>query len=304
MTPLRLVPASVRDGAEPLERRFGGTAFVLAGGGSHGAVQVGMLRALLAAGVRPDFVVGTSVGAINGVFLAGDPTPEGVERLSRVWIGLTRHEIYPNFALGWVRSLLRGRAHVVDPRGLRRILAGNLPMSRLEQGAVPACVVTADLRDGSEVVLSHGDAVDAILASAAIPGIFPPAHIDGRMLIDGALAKNAAISTAVALGAARVIVLPTGFGCAVKSPPRSVIAMAVQVVSLLLARQLADEAERFAPLLPIAVVPPLCPLGVSSFDFSHSRRLIADAAESTEQWIAGGGLQVRTIPMTLAPHTH
>ena len=283
---------------------YAGTAFVFAGGGSHGAVQVGMLRALHAFGVRADFVVGTSVGAINGVHYACDPTAEGIERLAGVWAGLSTHEIYPGLPMGWLRAVVTRRPHVVNPRSLRRLLVRSLRTPRLDDAVLPVVVVAADALDGAEVLLSRGSAVDAVLASAAIPVLFPPVSVDGRLLVDGAIAKNAAISTAVALGAERVVVLPTGFGCAITISPSNVIAMGMHVVTVLLARQLANEAARHAEQLPILVVPPLCPMTVSSYDFSHSLRLMSAAADSTRNWLENGGLDNRTIPITLAPHVH
>ncbi len=284
--------------------RFRGTAFVFAGGGSHGAVQVGMLEALVRAGVRPDFVVGTSVGAVNGVCFAGDPTPAGIRRLGEIWNGLSAGAIYPNLRLGWLRAFVRRRSYVVDPSGLRRVLQDAFHHEHIEDTLVPAAVVATDLRDGREVVLTRGNAIDAVLASAAIPALFPPVAHEGRMLIDGAVARNAAIASAVKLGAERVIVLPTGFSCASRSAPVGFTALGVHLVTVMLARQLFDEAEQFAARLPVIVVPPLCPLSVSSYDFSHSARLMAQAEASTAQWLDDGGLEQRAIPASLAPHVH
>lgn len=282
----------------------GGTAFVLAGGGSHGAVQVGMLRALVAGGVKPDFVVGTSVGAVNGTFFAADPTFEGINRLARIWSGISRSDIYPVLPLGWLHALLGRQSHVLDPRGLARVLERSLSVRRLEDTVIPCAVIAADLRDGSEVVIREGPAVEAVLASASIPVLFPPVRIGDRNLMDGGIAKNTGISTAVLLGAARVIVLPTGFTCAARAAPRGAVAMALHVVNGLLARQLASDAERHAGELPVIVVPPLCPMAVSSYDFSEATSLMDRAAGATAHWLDAGGLDGRSIPVTLIPHTH
>lgn len=283
---------------------FGGTTFVLAGGGSHGAVQVGMLQALTAAGVQADAVVGTSVGAINGAFYAADPTVGGVARMAAIWQGLAADGLYPSLPLAFFRALIRREAHLVNPSRLRNLLMAQLPAREFRAMVLPLAVIAADLRDGSVVVLREGNAIDAVLASAAVPGLFPPVQLGGRTLVDGALAKNAALSSAVTLGAARLIVLPTGFGCASPIEAQSVVGQAVRIISILLARQLAYEAEQFADRLPVHVVPPLCPLNVSSYDFSHSMRLIDAARDSTAQWIAEGGLESSVVPATLAPHHH
>src|SRR5208283_336192 len=148
------------------------TAFVFAGGGSLGAVHVGMLRALLAADERPDFVIGASVGAINAAYFAGAPTVEGVAKLEQIWCELRRADLFP-LTLTNALGLLRHPANIVDPAPLRRLIENNLPYSRLEEALIPIHVATTDVQ-GIATLLSRGAAVDAILASAAIPGVFPP----------------------------------------------------------------------------------------------------------------------------------
>ena len=283
---------------------MGGTAFVMAGGGSHGAAQVGMLRALVAAGVKADFIVGTSAGAINGTFFASEPTADGVERLARIWSGISRQHVYPLSALGWVRGLLGSQSHLLDPSGLRSVITRSLPVKRLEETRIPCAVIGARAADGEEVVFTRGVAVDAVLGSASIPVLFPPVLVDGIAIMDGALANNSAISTAVALGADRVIVLPTGFACAARGAPRNAVATALHVVNVLLAGQLARDAERYGGRVPVAIVPPLCPMPVASYDFSQASWLLDQAAETTSQWIASGGLDDSSVPMSLRPHAH
>lgn len=279
------------------------TAFVLAGGGSLGAIQVGMLRALIAAGERPDFVVGTSVGAINAAYFASDPTPEGVARLSQLWTGLRRRDVFPVDPLAVARGIMGQRDHLFGARALRRLVESHFAAARLETLPLPCFVVASDLRDGAEVVLRDGPVVDALLASTAIPVVFPPVRVGDRMLVDGAIANNAPISTALALGARRVIVLPTGFACAAE-PPRGAIGMVLHTMTLLVARQLAGDVGWLAGTGEIAIVPPLCPLPVSAYDFSQAAALEARAAQETAAWIAEGGLGAHAFPRTLRPHAH
>lgn len=182
------------------------TAFVMAGGGSLGAVEVGMLRELLAWGEAPSFVVGASAGAINGAFFAALPTAAGVDRLEAIWVGLRRSDLFP-FNLRSVLGLLTRRAHLVDSAGLRALLERHLPHAQLEDSAIPVHIVASDMVTGEEVLLSNGPAVDAVLASAAIPGVFPPVRVAGRLLVDGGVSNNTPISTAMRLGATRIIVL-------------------------------------------------------------------------------------------------
>jgi NTE family protein len=279
------------------------TAFVMAGGGSLGAVEVGMLHALLAWGEAPAFIVGASAGAINGAFFAAEPTPAGVAKLDRIWRGLRRRDVFPinlRSVLGWFAH----GGHLVDSTGIRQLIERHLPYQRLESAALPIHIVASDMINGDEVLLSRGPAVDAILASAAIPGVFAPVRIDGRMLVDGGVANNTPISTAVRLGAARVIVLPTGFACALKSVPSGAVARAMHALSLLVARQLVQDAERFAAKVELRIVPSLCPLDCSPYDYSTCAMLIDRAELSTRQWLESDGLERATDPGPLHEHRH
>jgi NTE family protein len=160
------------------------TAFVLAGGGSFGAVQVGMLRELVASGLRPDLVVGCSVGAINGVHFAAAPDLDGIERLERIWRHLHWRDIFP-LTLASLFAAIARRAHIVDPAGLRGLLERHLPCAQLEDAAIPVHVVATRLLAGTAACFSRGPAIPAILASAAIPAAFPPVRIGDGEYIDG-----------------------------------------------------------------------------------------------------------------------
>jgi len=278
------------------------TAFVLTGGGSLGAVQVGMLRTLVAFGVQPDFVVGASAGALNASYFAGTPDAAGVTALERIWSGLRRADIFP-FTLASAFGLVRSSGHVVDPKGLRRVIQANLPYGNLEEAQIPLSVMATN-QQGQSVRLSKGPAVEAIMASAAIPGIFPHVHLDGDILMDGAIAANTPLRLAVELGASRIIILPTGYACALKEPPTQAIGKALYSIAQRLVRQLMHEMEWMPEHVEVHLVPPLCPLAVSPFDFSKSKELIERAAQSTQKWIDEGGLTRRALPQELAPHRH
>lgn len=278
-----------------------GTAFVFAGGGSFGAVQVGMLRSLVAHGVRADFVVGSSAGAINGAYFAAAPDADGVARLEALWRGLTRSEVFP---ITWrsVAGFIARRRPVVDPCGLRSLLERHLPYRDLREAAIPVHVVATDLLHGATVRLSEGPAVEAVLASSAIPAAFPPVRIEGRFLVDGAVASNTPVGVAAELGAQRIVVLPTGYACALEEPPRGAIACALQAITLLTAHQLVTEIEQLRDRVEIVTVPPLCPLSVSPYDFSRGAQLIERAAAQTAKWLDNGGLGKHRIPGALRPH--
>ena len=277
------------------------TAFIMAGGGSLGAVEVGMLRELLAWGEVPSFVVGASAGAINGAFFAGDPTLACIARLEAIWIGLKRRDLFP-LGLGTLLGLLTRRPHLVDSRGLRRLLEQHLPYRQLEDATIPIHIVASDLLTGDEVVLSRGSVVDAVMASASIPGVFPPVGIDGRLLVDGGVANNTPISTAMRLGAKRIIVLPTGYACALKRVPASAIGRAMHALSLVVARQLVHDAERFADAVELRIVPTPCPNECSPYDYSSAAALIDQAAATTRRWLRAGGLDRPGTPVPIHNH--
>jgi NTE family protein len=278
------------------------TAFAFAGGGSLGAIQVGMLRVLLSAGVQPDFVVGASVGAINAAYFAGAPNADGVERLAEIWSGLRRGDVFPvTFKSAF--GLLRHPDSVIDSGGLRHLIETNLAYARLEDAAIPIHVTATDV-EGMAVILSKGPAIDAILASAAIPGVFPPVRIDGQTLMDGAIARNSPIRVAADLGAPRIVVLPTGYACTLKELPKGAIARVLHAITLLIEWRLIHDIERLADEVEVCIVPTLCPLDVSPYDFSASGYLIQRAEESTRRWLDGGGLSRRSRSQELEAHRH
>ena len=279
------------------------TAFVLAGGGSLGAVQVGMLKALDRAGMVPDLVVGASVGAINAAYYAASPDEAGIARLERIWTGLCRADVFPFSMFGTAMCLLGRRDHLAFPQRLQALIDAELPYRKLEDARLPCHVVATDMLDGTEVTLSSGDVAQALLASAAIPAVFPSVTIAARPLMDGGIASNTPISAAYALGATRVIVLPTGLPCALKAPPRGAIAIALHALNLLSMRQLLADTDRFADRCELLVVPPLCPLGVNTYDFSKTGELIRRADAETHLWLEGG-MRDRNPRWALAPHRH
>jgi len=186
------------------------TAFVLAGGGSRGAVQVGMLEELVRRGIRADRVFGASVGAINGAAYAGSPTPEGIERMATIWRGVKGTDIFPRGTFDGPWAYFQKRAAVHANTGLRAIIEAGIDYEDLEDATIPIEVVTTSLTDGRERWIAHGPAVEAILASSAIPSIFPPVTIDGDVLVDGGVVNNVPISRAVAAGCDRIYVLLCG----------------------------------------------------------------------------------------------
>jgi len=185
-------------------------AFVLGGGGVLGAHEVGMLRALAERGVRPDVVLGTSVGAVNGAFFAADPTLAGVERLSELWRQSNWSERSAGAALRRVSTLARSGTHLESLSEMRQRLLSLLPVTRVEDLQVPFQCVAASIERAAEHWFDRGPLVDVVLASCAVPGILPPVPIDGEHFIDGGIVNSIPVSRAVTLGARKIYVLQVG----------------------------------------------------------------------------------------------
>jgi NTE family protein len=270
-------------------------AFVFSGGGSLGAAQAGMLQALYEQGLRPDLLVGTSVGAINATFAAGRPaTVASAAQLAAVWRGVRRGDVFPASPLTAGLGLLGVRAHAVPDSALRRLVMRHCPIERLEDAAVPLHVIATDLLSGDEVRLSEGWALDALLASAAIPGVFPPVERDGRVLVDGGIVNNAPISHAVGLGADRVIVLPAIGAGRLSSVPRGVLGAALAGVSRAICRRFAEDVERFGREVDLTVLPPPRQVHPLPTDFGHADALIAEGLASGR----------RALARTVSPQPH
>ncbi len=281
------------------------TAFVLSGGGSLGAAQVGMLQALYAHEGPPNLLVGTSAGAINAAYIAEHGfTAQSLDNLARVWASMRRSDIFPINLVRNVLAVRRGRDSLFSNEGLRRIIAAHTASTDVLDTQIPLHVVATDLRSGEEVLISSGDLISAILASAAIPSIFPPVHREGRTLVDGGLTDNTAISQAVALGAERIVVIPAGVACALQEPPKGPLAIALVALTFLTQQRLISDITRYRDVVAISVIPSPCPMSIAPVDFSHGRKLIDRAREVATSWIDSGGLTRERPERYLALHDH
>ena len=281
------------------------TAFVLSGGGSLGAVQVGMLRALADEHLEPDLLVGASAGALNAAYIAGRGfTSDALDDLATIWRGLRRQDVFPFSPHRQLLALAGTRPSLCSPEPLRRLIERHLNYRDLGEARLPVHVVATDVLSGTEVVLSTGDPVAAVLASTAIPAVFPPVTIDDRVLFDGGVADNTPISQAVALGADRIVVLPAGVACALAEPPRAAIATAVHALTLLIEQRLVLDVAACHDQVELIVLPPLCPLSVSSSDFRAGALLIDRARETTTRWLDAGNHLLPHPERFLSLHQH
>lgn len=186
------------------------TAFVLGGGGLLGASQVGMLRALFEDGIRPDVVLGTSVGAVNGVFVAAEPGLEAVERLARLWASLSRSGVFAGSLISRAAQLARHGTHLHRAEPLHALLRANLSVSRIDELTVPFQCVAASIERAGAHWFTSGPITDAVAASCAVPGLLPPAAVDGEHFFDGGLVDSIPVGRAMQLGAREIYVLHVG----------------------------------------------------------------------------------------------
>lgn len=281
----------------------GRVAFVLSGGASLGAVEVGMLRALYERGIAPQLVVATSAGALNGAFVASRPQMvETAGALGEIWRGLRRGQVFPVNPLTGLLGFLGARDHLVPDGGMRRLVTRHIEHDRLEQMPLELHVIAVDVITGEEVRLSRGLAVEAVMASAAIPAVLPTVAWEGRELMDGGVANNTPISHAIELGASEVYVLPTGNACALKESPSGALGMALHALSLLTQRRLIDDIESHKDRAKLVVLPPPCPLSIQPIDFAHAGALIDRAYADACEFLDGGGAQRPPIRMRMHSH--
>lgn len=195
------------------------TAFVLGGGGVLGSVQVGMLTALRDAGIRPDLVLGTSVGAVNGALLASAPE-DGAERLAQLWASAGVRATFGGGPLRRLREVARTGVAAHSAAPLRELLRANLGTARIEDLTVPFECCAASIEDAAEHWFTTGSVVDAVLASSAVPGLLPPVRIGDRHYLDGGLVHSIPLGRAVEHGARRIFVLQVGRVEQPLRPPR------------------------------------------------------------------------------------
>ncbi len=186
-------------------------AFVLGGGGLLGAVEVGMLRALFERDLRPDLVVGTSIGAINGLAVAADPSVMAVDRLLDLWQGVAEsNEIYADSTWRQVRRAVRTGTHLHSAAPIRQLLEEEFGSTTFADLAVEFQCCAACIERSAEHWFSEGEVIPAVVASAAVPGLLPPAVVDGEHFLDGGIVNSIPVGRAVELGATEIFVLQVG----------------------------------------------------------------------------------------------
>ena len=268
------------------------TAFVLAGGGSRGAAQIGMLHTLLSRGIRPDAVFGASVGAVNAAGFVANPTLAGIERMATIWRGLSSDDVFPHGRVPTPWRFLQQRESVHPNDGLRKIIEQGAGLARFEDALIPLEVVATSLTDGRAKWFSSGSVADAVLASAALPSLLPPVHIGGEVFIDGGVVDNVPIGRAINQGCRRIFVLLCGPLHYTPAAPRRPVEALLTAFFIAVHTRFARERDNLPPGVEVVV---FC-VGSEALsrydDFSGSDALItagrSNAAAVLDFWESGG----------------
>lgn len=261
-------------------------AFVLGGGASSSAAQVGMLRAIREIGLEPDLIVGTSAGALNGVILADDPE-NAVERLAKIWSSCTRDAVLGERRLQRVRTLLK-RQHLYASNHLSTLFAAHARSRYFDELRVPFFCVATDLDSGFPVVLHSGLLRTALLATTAVPGVFPVVTRDGRRLSDGLCVANVPIRQALELGAGTLVVFDGRPQIGRRGPFRDVRDTIAAAVAAVLSHQLKVDLEYARERARVIHLPGQPAERLKAFDFTCGLRLMTDAYEASRVFLTEG----------------
>ena len=258
------------------------SALVLCGGGSHGALEVGFARALYEAGHRPDMILGTSIGALNGAFLAAGvdfAALEGLWREFRLWKALR-----PNY--GWLLHP-RTAPGFLNLTPLRRILQRELPVTRFEELTIPLSIVTTDLATGKACYWEgEGDLIEPLLASMSLPGVFPPTELDGRLHVDGGIADNAPLGRAKSLGATRAFMIECACADPCARPPSGWSGIVGRSFEIAMHRKHALEMDVHCAAMEVFRVIPTLDVAPGLLRFASSEALITAGYEQTKAALA------------------
>jgi NTE family protein len=275
--------------------------FVLSGGANLGSLHVGMLQALLERDIKPDVIVGTSIGAVNAAALAADPSLETVERLRELWCQARARDIFPFNPVANARALFREGA-LFSNHGWRRFIESRKQYENIEEAAVPLRITATDYDEGRSVVFDSGPVTEAVLASTALPGLFPPHKVDGRYYLDGSISEQLPLKVALEAGARTIYVMAVS----VPSPPKDrrspLTILRHSLTILLFPRIRLDALDLPGDHQKVRIIQvPSVSTQVSLWDMSRHDELITAAYESTSEFLESehdqdDRVDVATIP--------
>ncbi|MHA1185391.1 MAG: patatin-like phospholipase family protein [Candidatus Heimdallarchaeota archaeon] len=264
------------------------TAFVFSGGGSLGAIETGALKALVEHNIQADLIVGTSVGSLIGAMFAYNPTCECVQIMEEVWGEIRTRDVFPISLFTSIVNFATSSQYTISSKKLRMLISEKIPYTRIEETKLPLFIIGSDIITGEEVVFNKGLVLEALMASVGIPGIFPPQHMKNRLIVDGGMLNNTAISTAIRLGAERIIVFPIGTPSK-EIEPKNVMQVIIRNIIFRANRQLATDILLYKNQVELIIIPPPDQIDVGPHDFSKSKLLIKQAYFKANEWLKTEG---------------
>lgn len=275
------------------------TAFVLLGGGARGAAQAGALRVVLENGITPQYIVGISAGSWNGAYIAQDPTPERARELEELWLQTSTLDIVGPRRWRAAVNVLAQRSSLYGNAGVQHTAARYLGGITFEDLKVPLRVVATDLKTGDAHVFTKGPVLPAVVASSAMPGVFPPIVTDDTVLIDGGIADWGACLDALNWGATRIVFLACGAVIGRESRSRTVRHVLERSfeISLHNSFEAMTFALRASGVEVLAIFPELP--GGTMLDFDEAPAFIAAGRAAAEQALANWGGE-EAVAMTAA----
>jgi len=247
------------------------TALVLCGGGSRGAAEVGFYQALSEYGISVDMIVGTSVGAVNGAFMAAGLAPEDLKRLWREFKHWRPYQVNWEILWKW-----RKAKSLLDPRGFQRFLEDNLPVKKFEDLNIPLTVVATDLQTAEPVYFEKGDLVFAVMASTAMPLYFPPLRCNGHQIVDGGVTNNVPIDVAVAKGATKVYAMLCGCQEELERPVHGLFNIESRAFNIAMLQKLHRDLQGLRDRAELVILEPCLTSAKNVLDFSQTGKIIEE----------------------------
>lgn len=266
------------------------TAFVLSGGGVLGPVQVGMLQALVERDIVPDLITGCSVGAINGATFAAEPTAAGVDRLVRLWTNLAdgKPDLMPRSRMPLIAQLAFRRASIHDPARLEKLLLDELPARTFSDLQVPFACVATDAHQASAHWFESGPLIPALMASAALPAVYPPVEIDGKLLYDGGVVNELPLQWALAHGATTLYILQVGHLDPRPLEPEKPFDSLLHAYWTARVQRVEEDIDEISDECEVIRLPAGGPPRVRFDDLSQGRELMSASYEASRMFLATG----------------
>ena len=279
-------------------------AFVLSGAGNRGPLQVGAVRALLEAGIKPDMIVGTSAGAINGSFLAAHgPTVAATEAMEKLWVSATADEIYPEGILEILWRLRSKANSLFTGNGLRAMLERAMPpgVTTFGQCKVPLYTTATDLRSSRLYVfgdIATAPLIDAVQASATVPVVHAPIDYAQAQLVDGGVVANVPVSVAIDHGAKTLYVINAGYNEQILAPAHGVLEVLMRTLSSMISQNIIQDIARAKAddTIDLHHIPVHADDSISFFDFSHSAEMVQQGHAAAQAYLAAPAPMAPMMP--------